>query len=130
QAQTVCSPPFPPDGACAIRRQLLSIAPADNSAGMTDGGFGHATASDQGPTWGACGRNRRGIVRLGRRRRGFWLRRSLEEYYKARSSNQPDHSYPPSLPWAFFSLAVGAPNSGLCLGSRFPSFSSEGKGNQ
>ena len=37
------------DGVCAIRRQFLSvIAPADGSAGMTDGGSGHAAASDHG----------------------------------------------------------------------------------
>src|SRR5262249_16286351 len=97
---------------------------------MTDSGAGHAAASDQCPTWAACEANLRDIVRLRNRRRRYCLRRSCDGYDKASSSNQPDHSYPPSLPWAFFSLAVGAPNSGLCLGARLPSFSSEGKGNQ
>ena len=96
------------DGACAIRRQFLSvIAPADYSAGMTDGGSGHAVASDQCPTWAASEANLRDrAVRLRNRRRRYCLRRSCDGYDKASNSNQPDHSYPPFFTVGFFNLAV------------------------
>jgi hypothetical protein len=88
--------PFAPrlsaDRACAIRRQFLSIAPADDSAGMTDGGSGHAVASDQCPTWAASEANLRDhALRLRNRRRRYCLRRSCDGYDEASSSNQPNH---------------------------------------
>jgi hypothetical protein len=79
------------------RRQFLSIiAPPDGSAGMTDGGSGHAVASDDCPTRAASEANLRDhTVRLRKRRRRYCVRRSCYGYDKASSSNQPDHSYPP-----------------------------------
>jgi AraC-like DNA-binding protein len=81
----------------AIMARLRSvIAPADGSAGMTDGGSGHAVASHQCPTWAASEANLRDhAVRLRNRRRRYCLRRSCYGYDKASSGNQPDHSYPP-----------------------------------
>jgi len=94
------------------------MASADGSAGMTDGGSGHAVASDQCPTWAACEANLHDrAVRLRNRRRRYCLRRSCDGYDKASSGNQPDHSYPPFFTVGFFNLAVGAPNSGVCLGT-------------
>jgi hypothetical protein len=108
QAQAVCSPP--------VRRrclrdqyQFLSVASADGSAGMTDGGSGHAAASDQCPTWAACEANLHDrAVRLRNRRRRYCLRRSCDGYDKASNGNQPDHSYPP-----FFTVGFLASPSGL-----------------
>jgi hypothetical protein len=116
------------DGACAIRRQFLSvIAPADGSAGMTDGGSGHAVASDQCPTWPASEANLRDhAVRLRNRRRRYCLRRSCYGYDKASGSNQPDHFLSSILYRGLFNLAVRATNSGVCLGSL--SFSLRRKG--
>src|SRR6266699_3084199 len=98
----------------AIMARLRSvIAPADGSAGMTDGGSGHAVASHQCPTWAASEANLRDhAVRLRNRRRRYCLRRSCYGYDKASNSNQPDHSYPPFFTVGSFNLAVGAPNSG------------------
>jgi hypothetical protein len=56
-------------------------------------------------------------IRLRNRRRRYCLRRSCCGYEKASNSNQPDHSYPPFYTRRLFNLAVGAPNSGICLGS-------------
>jgi hypothetical protein len=57
---------------------------------MTDGGSGHAVASDQCPTWAASKANLRDhAVRLRNRRRRYCLRRSCNGYDKASSSNQP-----------------------------------------
>jgi len=61
---------------------------------MTDGGSGHAVASDHCPTWAASEANLRDhAVRLRKRRRRYCLRRNCDGYDKASSSNQPDHSY-------------------------------------
>jgi len=112
------------DGACAIRHQFLSIAPADDSAGMTDGGSGHAVASDQCPTWAASEANLRDhAVRLRNRRRRYCLRRSCDGYDKASSSNQPDHFLSSLLYRGLFNLAVGGSKQRVCLGSL--SFSKE-----
>jgi len=63
---------------------------------MTDGGSGHAVASDQCPTCAASEANLRDhAVRLRNRRRRYCLRRSCDGYDKAGSSNQPDHSILP-----------------------------------
>jgi predicted dithiol-disulfide oxidoreductase (DUF899 family) len=64
---------------------------------MTDGGSGHAAASDQCPTWAASEANFRDhLVRLRNWRRRYCLRRSYDGYDKASSSNQPDRR---ALPW-------------------------------
>src|SRR5262249_29339851 len=80
---------------------------------MTDGGSGHAVASDQCPTWAACEANLHDrAVRLRNRRRRYCLRRSCDGYDKAGSSNQPDHSILPSLQWAFLTSPSGLQTAG------------------
>src|SRR5262249_8516806 len=79
-----------------------AIAPTDHSAGMADGGPGHADTTNSGPTRTASQANLRDhAVRLRKRRRRYCVRRSCDGYDKASSNNQPDHSYPPFLRWAF-----------------------------
>src|SRR5262249_4899900 len=102
--------------------QFLSvIASADGSAGMTDGGFGHAVASDQCPTWAACEANLHDrAVRLRNRRRRYRLRRSCDGYDKAGSSNQPHHSYPPFFTVGFLTSPSGLQTAGYAS-ELFPS---------
>ena len=99
--------------------QFLSVrAPADDSASMTDGGSGHAAASDHCPTRAASEANLCDhAIRLRNRHRRYCLRRSCYGYDKASSSNQPDHSYPPFFPVGSFNLAVGGSKQRVCLGT-------------
>ena len=56
-----------------------AVAPADHSAGMTDGGSGHADTINSGPKWAASQANLRDhAVRLRERRRRYCLCRSCD----------------------------------------------------
>src|SRR6516165_8298495 len=84
--------------ASSVLRQLIAsaVAPADGSAGLADGGSGHADALNSGPTWAAPQANLHDhVVRLSKWRWCYCLRRRHDGYDKASSSNQPDHSSPP-----------------------------------
>ena len=73
-----------------------SVRPADGSAGLADGGSGHAAASDHGPTRAATGGYLRDhAVRLRNWGGRHCLRRSCDDQSKASNSNQPNHSAPP-----------------------------------
>src|SRR4029077_15483257 len=63
-----------------LRSALASaVASADHSAGMTDGGSGHADTTNSGPTWAASQANLRDhAVRLRERRRRYCLCRSCD----------------------------------------------------
>src|SRR5215469_11703444 len=88
-------------------------APADSSAGLADGGSGHAVATDHCPTCAAAEANLcDDAVRLRNRRGRHCLRRSCDGQGKASNSNQSDHSSPPLFTVGLFNPAVGGPNSG------------------
>jgi hypothetical protein len=95
--QAICSPLYvAAPGAWAITWQFLSVSgPADGSAGMANGGSGHAAASDQCPAGAASEADLRERAGLRNRRRRYGLRRRRDGDDEAGSSNQPDHSYPP-----------------------------------
>ncbi len=68
---------------------------ADGSAGMPDGGSGHADTINSGPTRAAGGSDLRDhAVRLMKRRERHSLRRCCEGQRKG-NSDQPDHSFLP-----------------------------------
>jgi len=88
-------------------------APADGSAGLADGGSGHAPATDHCPTYAAAEANLRDhAVRLRDRRGRHCLRRSGDGQGKASNCNQSDHSSPPLFALGLFNPAAGGPNSG------------------
>jgi len=107
------------DDASSVAR-LRSVRSADSSAGLADGGSGHAAASDHGPTRAAADRDLRDYpVRLRNRRGGHCLRRSCDGQGKAGNRNQSDHSSPPFFTVAFLILAVAGlqtPGHGLAKG--------------
>jgi len=77
-------------------------APAHGSAGLADGGSGHAVATDHCPTYAAAEANLRDhAVRLRNRRGRHCLRRSCDGQGKAGNRNQSDHSSPPFYPGLF-----------------------------
>jgi hypothetical protein len=73
-----------------------SVRPADGSAGLADGGSGHAAASDHGPTRAATGGYLRDhAVRLRNWGGRHCLRRSCDGEGKASNGNQPEHWFSP-----------------------------------
>jgi hypothetical protein len=76
---------------------LRSIA--DGSAGMADGGSGHADTINSGPTCAAGGSDLRDhAVRLRDRRWCYCLRRSCDGQGEASNSKHPEHCFPPVFP--------------------------------
>jgi hypothetical protein len=69
-----------------------AVGPAGHSAGMTNGGSGHADTTNSGPAWAASQANLRDhAVRLRKWRWCYCLRRSCDDEDKASSSDQPNH---------------------------------------
>ena len=83
---------------------ISANVPADDAAGMPDGGSRHAVAGDAGPAWAASETNQGcHSIRLLKRRERHSLRRCCERERKG-NSDQPDHR---SLPmWTFQEGAV------------------------
>src|SRR6188472_1648366 len=70
---------------------ISANVPADDAAGMPDGGSRHAVAGDAGPAWAASETNQGcHSIRLLKRRERHSLRRCCERERKG-NSDQPDH---------------------------------------